>query len=569
MKAQKMKWNIVSAMEFINDSIYKKNFKVDKKEKYNNYIEKLNNYFGTTEIQTWFICFLVYDYFENGEEGCNFSNFANFMDCNVMKIVKYTKSFKELIDRKLISITSIHRRRGYSLDDDDSNSSRKVYMITKDVVNSIVENKTLQIEIEEEEKTDNVSFVNFVSDKVESRQQNEVRSLLMFRQLSDYEDENRQLEMVKKTKLLLPAFQNRALFYDFCSDFLSGHDSSLNTTLSDFFENSKSFTVANQFLSNSHPLLKKELVEFVKKGCLSDATLTLTEKGKNIFLGEDAHLFEKQLDDKLLIQPEKITPVKLYYSTENQQQLDKLQNALSDKRLPEIQSRLKKQRLPVGVAALLYGAPGTGKTESVLQIAKATGRQVLHVDISDTKSCWFGESEKMIKKVFTNYKNMCALASKKSNGKIPILFFNEADAVFAKRKDTENSNVAQTENAIQNIILEELENLSGILVATTNLATNLDPAFERRFLFKIKFEKPSAEAKTKIWQTKLPWLSNNNAEYFAKKFDFSGGEINNIVRKITMDEVITGERPELHEIEDLCNNEKIEKSSENKIGFLR
>ena len=64
----------------------------------------------------------------------------------------------------------------------------------------------------------------------------------------------------------------------------------------------------------------------------------------------------------------------------------------------------------------------------------------------------------------------------------PILLFNEADAVFSKRKDVNNGNVAQTENAIQNIILEEMENLDGILIATTNLADNLDGAFERRFV---------------------------------------------------------------------------------------
>ena len=60
--------------------------------------------------------------------------------------------------------------------------------------------------------------------------------------------------------------------------------------------------------------------------------------------------------------------------------------------------------------------------------------------------------------------------------------------------------MAQTENAMQNIILEEPENLKGIFIATTNLAENMDAAFERRFLFKIKFENPSEEAKASMRQ---------------------------------------------------------------------
>jgi SpoVK/Ycf46/Vps4 family AAA+-type ATPase len=71
-------------------------------------------------------------------------------------------------------------------------------------------------------------------------------------------------------------------------------------------------------------------------------------------------------------------------------------------------------------------------------------------------------------------------------------------------KSIGSGNVDQTENAIQNIILEEMENLDGILIATTNLTENLDKAFERRFLFKIRFDKPTLEAKTNIWKDKIP-----------------------------------------------------------------
>ena len=223
---------------------------------------------------------------------------------------------------------------------------------------------------------------------------------------------------------------------------------------------------------------------------------------------------------------------------ENQKEIDRLKNALQEEKLKKIQQRLKDDGLPIGVAVLLYGAPGTGKTESVMQIAKETGRSIVHVDISEAKSAWFGESEKRIKKIFTSYRNACELCEKKGE-KIPILLFNEADALISKRKSDTSGNCAQTENAIQNIILEEMEKLEGIMICTTNFASNLDGAFERRFLFKIQFENPSMEAKQKIWKSKLDWLNDDMIMNVTENYDLSGGQIDNIVRKITMDEILS------------------------------
>lgn len=147
------------------------------------------------------------------------------------------------------------------------------------------------------------------------------------------------------------------------------------------------------------------------------------------------------------------------------------------------------------------------------------------------------------------------------------MLFNEADAVFSKRKNVNSGNVAQTENAIQNIILEEMENLDGILIATTNLADNLAGAFERRFLFKIRFDKPTIEAKRNIWMNKLSSLSLEEAETLASNYDFSGGQIDNIARKAFIQEVINGVKPTINSLVKLCGEEKISKNNFNRIGF--
>jgi SpoVK/Ycf46/Vps4 family AAA+-type ATPase len=217
--------------------------------------------------------------------------------------------------------------------------------------------------------------------------------------------------------------------------------------------------------------------------------------------------------------------------------------------------------LPVFFTAL----PGTGKIETVYQIARKTGRDIMMVNISETKSHWFGDSEKKIKEIFDRY-NTCV----ESNEIAPILLFNEADAVIGKRKEigAHNRAVDQTENAMQNIILQEMENLKGIMIATTNLTRNMDKAFERRFLYKIEFGKPNLEAKKSIWQSLIPGLSQNETDTLAVQFDFSGGQIENISRKYTIEQVLSGNAPSLEMLNGYCKAEMWEKSGmEITIGF--
>ncbi len=218
-----------------------------------------------------------------------------------------------------------------------------------------------------------------------------------------------------------------------------------------------------------------------------------------------------------------------------------------------------------GFACLFSGAPGTGKTETAYQIARETGRNIMMVDIADTKSCWFGESEKKIKEVFNTYRYAV------ENSEIaPILLLNEADAVIGKRKEFNSSSRAidQTENTIQNIILQEMENLSGILIATTNLTQNMDKAFERRFLYKIEFTRPSLAARQSIWQSMIQSLPAAEAETLASRFDLSGGQIENIARKAEVDTIINGREPSMDILAQYCKDENQNNhNSEKRIGF--
>ena len=386
-------------------------------------------------------------------------------------------------------------------------------------------------------------------------------------QLKKEEDENIGLSFFKNIQSAIKNTNHRFFLYDCTTDFLSGNSSGLCRTLNDLHgHDDRYFSELRLFLDEKHPLLTQGFLEIEKYDVIEQTLITLGDKTIDLLYGTNADLYKKTSAAKNVMLPEKMKEKTLFYSDEVQQQINMLTESFDQKNLESMQARLEQKALPKGIAVLLYGAPGTGKTETVYQLAKKTNRKVLHVDISEAKSMWFGESEKRIKKIFTDYTRLCR-ECKKHKENTPILLFNEADALISKRKDVSSGNCAQTENAIQNILLEELEKLEGIMIATTNLCENMDAAFERRFLFKIKYDKPSLAARTNIWLSKMPELKNHDAERLAGQFDFSGGEIDNIVRKCQMNEIIKGEKPCYDELVKMCNTERLESRQEHRMGF--
>ncbi|MBO7054101.1 MAG: AAA family ATPase [Bacteroidales bacterium] len=430
------------------------------------------------------------------------------------------------------------------------------------IEDSIINNKDFYMS--EEKKVDRYRFCLFVDAEVENRGEGEISTDALFERVMELEEKHNDLTFVQNMKAKIKSVEKRTLFYIVCKDYLHNERTVIDKLLATvYFSASTRFRVASSIMNDSHELIQKDLVEKRPAEFFNRATLSLTRKGQELFLEEDFQLVQqKENDDKRLVAPEKINEKQLFFGKELNEQIHFLQKSLEDKQFTELQNRLQKKGMPSGVTAIFYGLPGTGKTESVMQIAKATGRKVMHVDISATKTCWYGESEKLVKRIFTDYAEKC------KNEKLkPILLFNEADAVFGKRHKEVSHSSEQTDNTIQNILLEEMEKLDGIMIATTNLAGNLDEAFERRFLFKVKFEKPTIEAKRSIWKDKMPSLSDEACEKLALQFDFSGGEIDNIVRKFTMQEVLKDVTADYDSVVKLCNSEKLCGKERKKVGF--
>ena len=115
-------------------------------------------------------------------------------------------------------------------------------------------------------------------------------------------------------------------------------------------------------------------------------------------------------------------------------------------------------------------------------------------------------------------------------------------------------------------ILQEMENLDGIMICTTNLHGNLDPAFERRFLYKIELEKPGEEVRSRIWKSMMSGLSDEDYAELARRYLFSGGQIENVVRKSVVDYILSGVKPSLESVCRFCDEESF-RSKVKKVGF--
>ena len=319
-----------------------------------------------------------------------------------------------------------------------------------------------------------------------------------------------------------------------------------------------------QLLNEENRLQQLGLIEFAHDGGFGDRNafcLTMTAK-RALFTELNINIANNDQQRRGLQHYDDIAARQLFYDEATSRQVEELTGLLDEDNYQQIRQRLQDKGFRCGFTCLFYGTPGTGKTETVLQLARQTGRDIMQVNVSEIKSKWVGDSEKNIKALFDDYR--CKVRECEVT---PILLFNEADAIINRRQEMAERGVDKMENSIQNIILQEMETLDGILIATTNLEQNMDKAFERRFLYKIKFNKPSVEARQHIWQTMIPSLSADAACQLATRYDFSGGQIENIARHHAIDSILHGTKADdLQTLITHCDQERLEKQRP-RIGF--
>ncbi len=189
---------------------------------------------------------------------------------------------------------------------------------------------------------------------------------------------------------------------------------------------------------------------------------------------------------------------------------------------------IKDKRKGIDARIIFYGAAGTGKTMTAVSLAKTLKKPILSFDCSKILSMYVGESEKNVRKIFDDFKEL----SKKAKVE-PILLLNEADQFLSSRSEGAGSSADKMHNQMQNIFLEQIEKFEGILIATTNLLDNIDKAFSRRFNYKIEFKKPRKKQRLRLWQFMLPEKADYEEGFDMlelSKYELTGGQINLVIK---------------------------------------
>ena len=502
--------------------------------------------YGITEQQAVLFCICM----EHGPRRVDYDDFAQHLDLSNIRVLSYASDVDALIRRRLIRYRNVH--------DEDS------FDVNQSVIKALKRNEAYQLPTRTGlDCNDLFEQLNMLFDDLDS---DTVTPEDLLAELDELFANNPQISMVQQLNEQRISDDNLLLLLLFCHLLINKDDNDIRFgQMECVFSDKSDFTRAKGELRRAeHRLIRHNLIEHRSVDGIADTkSYCLTAHAKRTLLAEmKLSSAEEKIADVLWHKT--LTEKSLFYAEAIEHQVSELSTFFLPERYNEIRERMQQRGFRHGFSCLFYGGPGTGKTETVYQLARQTGRDILVVDVPQIKSKWVGDSEKNIKALFDRYRELV-----RRSEVAPILLFNEADAIIGIRKNGATNAVDKMENTIQNIILQEMESLDGILIATTNLADNLDTAFERRFLYKIRFEKPDASVRSLIWKQMIPELSTTDATTLATAFDFSGGQIENIARKHAIHAVLHGE-PEslLRTLQDYCATEKLDsKSVVKRIGF--
>lgn len=531
------KMDLLTAVEQIVERANGSKLGAEFYRKANKYIEYLSERLELTKEQSVMMALFIDN--SDNVNTCIY-NICLYLECRTTRIIRYMADIDVLEKRELIRVN----RRGKQL----------TYRVPMEVIDAFKRNEKF-----EPKDCSGLScqelFVE-IENLFEMREEKELTYNDLAEKMQHLFDCNRQLLYVQKVKSYSFDKDDEMMLILFSHLFVNKGDDNIGFHDIDFLYDSKRDwgMFRSMFEEGEHELIQEGIIENSNSDGFADrGSFRMTDKAKReLFCELHLSALNKRRGD--VVKSEEIVPKKLFYGERVSAQIAELGKLLEENQYNQIRARMKEAGFRCGFACLFYGAPGTGKTETVLQLARQTGRDILQVNVSQIKSMWVGESEKNIKQLFDTYR-----AKVKDSEIAPILLFNEADAIINKRQEGAERAVDKMENSIQNIILQEMETLDGILIATTNLAQNMDKAFERRFLYKIKFEKPTLEARISMWQEMIPTLKKDDSRILASKYDFSGGQIENIARHYTIGKILHGEPTNVvEELSSYCENERIE-----------
>ncbi len=330
-------------------------------------------------------------------------------------------------------------------------------------------------------------------------------------------------------------------------------------------DHSVSYSLKQRIINHESIIMKDGYLEYLKPNLADFSSVKLGDRLTDILNVHCPKMEHVKVAPKycLMIDPNDVETQQLFFNANNKKSIDDIINLTSESKYLNLTKKFTDKGMKPGLTMLFYGLPGTGKTELVKQISKTHNRAIFQVEMSAIKDMFVGNSEKNLKRVFKDYSDAV-----KQYKITPILLFNEADAILGKRNLVQNA-VDQMLNSMQNILLQELEDFKGIFIATTNLIENIDGAFDRRLLYKLKFENPNDETRYKILQNQFANINNKTLKLISTQHQLSGGQIQNIKKKFVIDQLLFENNSNIsNKLIDFIEEETQFRSiTKNKIGF--
>lgn len=473
---------------------------------------------------------------------------SELLDCRNITILRHTNDLDELVKKHLLFASL---RGGY-----------KAYRISTEVIDAFRENKHFV-----PAKKDNLTprqLMHEMMTYLRQRKEKEIGYQGMVEELHNLMNCNPNTNFVQKLRdLKLNETDEMIVIILAVYHVIDWRENVSLSMLEELIPESAGFSsIACDLIHGWGELRKNGIVEQgYEDGYRSQDSFCLSSKIQESLFFDFLDFRFRTKTPRDVIQYKSIKPRPMFYNERTKKEIDRLGQLISYDNYYSICERLEAQNMPKAFTCLFYGAPGTGKTETVYQLASQTHRDVMKVDLSQLRDKYVGESEKQVKAIFKRYSELFPFND------APILLFNEADAIFGRRTENVDNSIDKMENAIQNIILEEMENFEGILIATTNLTGNFDQAFERRFLYKVNFEQPNLETRKSIWHAMLPQIDVTTTDELAQFYNFSGAQIQNVARRLTVETALYGEQSaSVDNLKVICQQESLAKKSSH-IGF--
>ena len=335
-----------------------------------------------------------------------------------------------------------------------------------------------------------------------------------------------------------------------------------------YFDHKERMKLKARLISGAGDLFKSGYLKLKYDEFTETNDLALGDKGSLLLQAVDENLKgllpkeELHWDTVRPTAPTDIEKVQLFFRDGIRQRYNELKTLSSTAHFKQVRQRMLEKGLRGGLNILLSGSPGTGKTELVRQLARENNCMLVYVDLASIKGRYVGDSETAVKQIFSEYSEL-----KKRESRVPILLLNEADGLLSKRQDRmeENFAVLNMLNTMQNILLQEMEDFDGILIATTNRPTGFDKAFERRFLYRFEVPRPDVDVQKQIWKHHFSSLSEMELNELSGS-DMTGSDIANVARVAFQREILFGTEPSFSELLKICSEARSDQRRK-QIGF--